>query len=135
MKNEHRGNRDRILQALEEAKKYFTNLPKEEWNKLYKLIYSDIRSVPFNNYIHAVFTLIGTEMGESNIEVTKNIIKEAIGAYQDHKVHDSGVTYITRKYDKTSEMSTKELVEFMLKVETFAFHEMNGLTFKHLKNE
>ena len=133
IKNEYRGNRHKILKDIEIIREYFIKLPENEWNKQYKIVFSDIRSIPFNNYIHAVFNLIKDEMGEGSLEDAKNIIKEAVGAYDDHKVQDLGVTFITRKYHKTSEMSSKELAEFMLKVETWAFHDMNGLTFNHLK--
>ena len=95
-----------------------------------------------NNLIHAMITEIANFTGETNVSRMKNIIKQQLGYYKVSEVEMDDCIVTTKVYEKTSEFNTKELAEFVTKLEGWAATELNYVfaatmdkkSFKDFKN-
>lgn len=90
------------------------------------LIEIDRRTNPQNKYLHLCFKIISEHTGY-NLEQVKILMKQNFNLYEDFGNKKTGETY--RRYFKTSEMSKKEMTEFIENVYLFCIsHNLNVLT-------
>lgn len=114
-KKTFKGSIDTILKEFNE----FVNNNKLDKNS-YTLTLSDNRTLQQNNKFHAMVRELADHLGELNIELLKKQIKRELGYYKEEKVETEDTTYSLIVYEKTSEMSVRELAEFIKKFEIWA---------------
>ena len=98
----------------------------------YTLTLSDNRTIQQNSKFHAMVRELADHLGELDIELLKKQIKKELGYYKEEKVETEDTTYSLIVYEKTSEMSVKELAEFINKFEIWA---LNNLEYKFKNND
>lgn len=121
MKQIYKGSPDKIMDELET---YFKGLSQKDMNKIYQVSLDNTRTLSQNNLVHTIIRDIALFTGE-DFNRMKRIIKTELGYFNDTHVDTDDSSYITRIYSKTSEMSSKELGEFILKLETWAMHTLD----------
>lgn len=122
------------LDVLKKVEDYLGSLEDSEIvkDKTYSVTVSDVRSLQQNDLFHSIIREISEETGQLDINQLKKDVKFALGAYTDYKHETEDGSFITRVYMKTSELSSKELSEFILKVQVWAFETL-GMTFDKSK--
>jgi uncharacterized secreted protein with C-terminal beta-propeller domain len=111
--------------VISEAEDYFSTLSEDELNKTYQLSIDSTRSLSQNSLVHCMLNELCLFTGEDSIHRMKKIVKKELSYYKDTEVETDDGTYITRIYDKTSEMSVRALNEFILKLEAWSLHNLN----------
>jgi hypothetical protein len=122
------------LDVLKKVEDYLVSLDDSEIvkDKTYSVTVSDVRSLQQNDLFHSIIRDIAEETGELDINLLKKQIKQALGYYVDSSYETEDGTFIMRVFTKTSSMSSKELSEFILKVQVWAFETL-GMTFDKTK--
>lgn len=113
------------VKTMQEIEDFFSTLSEDELRKTYRITIDQTRSLEANALLHVMLKEICDETGETDVNKMKRNIKEILGYYTDTKVDTEDSSYITRLYTKSSEMSSKELSEFILKIESWAATELN----------
>lgn len=121
-KKTFKGSIDTIIKEFND----FVNNNKLDKNS-YTLTLSDNRTLQQNNKFHAMVRELADHLGELDIELLKKQIKKELGYYKEEKVETEDTTYSLIVYEKTSEMSVRELAEFIKKFEIWA---LNNLEYK-----
>jgi len=125
-----KGNATKTMQDVED---FYSTLSDGDLQKTFQVTIDQTRSLESNALFHLMVKELCAETGEENVNKMKRDIKEALYYYTDTKVETEDSCYITRLYTKTSEMSSKELSEFILKIEVWAAQNL-GYTFECTQN-
>lgn len=113
------------LKLLEEFESLVNNMTDDELNKDSSLEFTNNRTIAQNSLLSSMIRELMDFTGEENFERMKKIVKRELGFFQIHKVEGVDSDYETIIYDKTSEMGTKQLADFILKLEAWALNTLN----------